>query len=120
MIIKLTLIGMAFVPLIIGEASENPTGNDTTTTRVGKFFGWLAGRENDPFGIGSGRRFPELLTRLFFSDIVPVERDGFCVRCKVGKSVTRGILSSSNKKKKDFPLTGEFPTMGENSEIRLD
>lgn len=42
MFIKLTLICLAFVPLIIGKASENPSESET---RAGKSFGWLSGKK---------------------------------------------------------------------------
>lgn len=42
MFIKLTLICLAFVPLIIGKVSENPSASGT---RAGKSFGWLSGKK---------------------------------------------------------------------------
>lgn len=42
MIIKVTLICLAFVPLVIGSVSGNPTDE---SARVGKFLGWLAGKK---------------------------------------------------------------------------
>lgn len=41
MFIKLTLIVIAFVPLIIGRTSESPASSGA---RVGRFFGWFSGK----------------------------------------------------------------------------
>lgn len=67
MFLKLTLIGMAFVPFIAGIQLETPT-------RVGKFLGWLSGKKV------TNSVDSTLLSRLFFvSSEIPLRdlRFGF-------------------------------------------
>lgn len=102
MFIKLTLIGLAFVPLIIGKSSESPIRN---STRVGKLFGWLTGKSwplegSDPVGDS------QLLTRLLLSRCACCCLSIPLIANRNGKFRVRDFFVCSLKV---FTATEEFP-----------